>query len=85
MAEKDGNKFIYATSGGTIEVSNNKIIILAETFERADQIDVKRAEEAKHRAEERLIRRTDAEIDDIRAEFALKRAMNRLKISHKHF
>jgi F-type H+-transporting ATPase subunit epsilon len=83
LVDKDGNKSIYATSGGTIEVSNNKIIVLAETFERADQIDIKRAEDAQHRAEDRLKRRRETEIDDVRAEFALKRAMNRLKISHK--
>ena len=84
--EEQGNKTVhFATSGGTIEVSNNNIIILAESFERADQIDAKRAEEAKKRAKERLERRTQAEIDDFRAEMALKRSINRLKISNKHY
>ena len=84
--EEQGNKTVhFATSGGTIEVSHNNIIILAESFERADQIDIKRAEEAKKRAKERLERRTQAEIDDFRAELALKRSINRLKISNKHF
>lgn len=83
---EQGNKTVrFATSGGTIEVSHNNIIILAESFERADQIDIKRAEEAKKRAQERLTKRTQADIDDFRAELALKRSINRLKISNKHF
>jgi F-type H+-transporting ATPase subunit epsilon len=85
IAEQGNEKQIhFATSGGTIEVSNNKIIILAESFERSDEIDVKRAEEAKKRAEGRLHRKKDqSEIDDLRAELALKRSTNRLKISNK--
>ena len=85
IEEQGGNKLLFATSGGTIEVSNNKIIILAESFERSDEIDVKRAEDAKKRAEERLRRRKEAEIDDFRAELALKRSINRLKFANKHY
>ncbi len=84
VEEEGGNKLDFATGGGTIEVSNNKIIILAESLEKADEIDIKRAEEAKKRAEERLKKRRDPDIDDLRAELALKRALNRLKISNKH-
>lgn len=85
IEENESTKVHYATSGGTLELSNNKIIILAESFERADQIDVKRAEEAKQRAEERLKKKRDEQIDDLRAELALKRAVNRLKEANKHF
>lgn len=81
--EADGNNEIFATSGGTIEVSNNKIIILAESLEKAGEINIKRAEEAKDRAKERLKVKSQSEIDDIRAELALKRAINRLKVSKK--
>lgn len=83
--EKGGEKLLFATSGGTIEVSKNKIIILAESFELASEIDSKRAEEAKARAEERIQKRKEADIDDFRAEMALKRAINRLKITNKHY
>lgn len=83
--EKGGEKLLFATSGGTIEVSKNKIIILAESFELASEIDSKRAEEAKARAEERIQKRKEAEVDDFRAEMALKRAINRLKITNKHY
>ncbi|PID56710.1 MAG: ATP synthase F1 subunit epsilon [Ignavibacteriae bacterium] len=81
--EADGQKSIFATSGGTIEVASNNIIILAESLEKADEINVRRAEEAQERAKERLKRKSQAEIDDIRAELALKRAINRLKVSKK--
>ncbi len=77
----DSNKKMYfATSGGTVEVLNNKITILAETFENKDEIDVNRAEAAKKRAEERLSKRKQENIDTLRAELALKRAINRLKV-----
>lgn len=85
IVEDDGKKVSFATSGGTIEVSKNRIIVLAESFERSDEIDVNRAEEAKQRAQGRLKKRREAEIDDFRAEIALKRALNRLKISKKHY
>ena len=78
----DNKEMIFATSGGTVEVVDNKITILAETFESKDEIDAKRAEEAKKRAIERLAKRKTEKIDDIRAELALKRAINRLKVLH---
>lgn len=85
IEENEGTKINFATSGGTLELSNNKIIILAESFERSDEIDVKRAEEAKKRAEERLKKRNEENIDDVRAELSLKRAINRLKQANKNY
>lgn len=71
----------YATGGGTIEVSNNKILLLADSIELVKDIDVERAMRARERAEERLAKRnTDKSIDVQRAEAALARAMNRLKL-----
>lgn len=84
IEEDTGTKSHFATSGGTIEVSNNNIIILAESFERADQIDQDRAKEARQRAQDRLSTKADENYDNVRAEFALKRAINRLKISGKY-
>ena len=74
-----GKETHYATSGGFVEVNHNRVILLAETAERADEIDVQRAEEAKKRAAERLEKRE--EIDEERARGALLRAVNRLKIA----
>jgi F-type H+-transporting ATPase subunit epsilon len=83
IEESEGSKLHFSTSGGTIELSNNKIIILAESLERSDNIDVKRAEDAKSRAENRLKNKRSENFDELRAEFALKRAINRLKIANK--
>lgn len=71
----------YATSGGFVQVLNNKVSCVVETAEEAGSIDVQRAQEAKRRAEERLAKRT--EHDALRAEVSLSRAMNRIKISGK--
>jgi F-type H+-transporting ATPase subunit epsilon len=70
----------FATSGGFVEVHDNKVILLAETAERSDEIDVSRAEAARERARKRLAEKNPG--DDIeRARFALFRAMNRLKVA----
>ncbi|MFZ1289862.1 MAG: ATP synthase F1 subunit epsilon [Melioribacteraceae bacterium] len=84
IEESENTKLLFSTSGGTLELSNNKIIILAESFERSDSIDVKRAEEAKTRAEMRLKNKRNEKIDEVRAEFALKRAINRLKTANRY-
>ena len=68
-----------AASGGFVEISGNQVTILAETAERAEDIDVGRAREAGARARERLNKKE--EVDAARAEAALVRAMNRLKVA----
>ncbi len=81
IAEKEGvEPQFFAISGGTVEVLNNKVLILAESFEAKSEIDVERAEKSKQRAEERISSKSK-EIDLTRAEISLKRAINRLKIA----
>lgn len=63
---------------GFIEVLPDVVTIMAEVAEWPEEIDVKRAEEAKIRAERRL-KDNRAENDTLRAEMALKRAMVRLE------
>lgn len=74
----------FSTSGGTVEVNDNKILILADSIEPVEQIDVDRAEKAKDRAEERLKLKKDKGIDEVRAEAALKRAINRINAKQKY-
>lgn len=54
LINKDGEKKVMSVSGGFIEVLRNKVVILADTAERAEEIDLVRAEEAIKRAEESL-------------------------------
>jgi F-type H+-transporting ATPase subunit epsilon len=67
-----------AVSGGFAEVRNDKVIVLADTAERPEEIDRARAERARERAERRLAGRTDEEVDYTRALAALARAMTRI-------
>lgn len=69
-----------AISGGFLEVSENRAVILADAAERAADIDVLRARQAKERAEARL-RDRGALVDAVRAELALRRAVNRLRVA----
>ncbi|MCL5290639.1 MAG: F0F1 ATP synthase subunit epsilon [Firmicutes bacterium] len=76
--EQEGKKFKVVVTGGFMEVRNSKVTVLASSAERAESIDAARAEEAKRRAEERLAAKPP-DIDIMRAELALKRALMRLK------
>ena len=71
-----------AVTGGFLEVQPNHITVLADAAERADEIDLARAEAAKKRAEDRLSHKTD-EVDAARAEAALQRSMIRIRIAEK--
>ena len=76
---KGGEEFSLAISGGFLEVRPDRVIILADAAERADEIDVSRAEEAKRRAEERL-RHPTPEVDMAQADAAMRRALARLQV-----
>jgi F-type H+-transporting ATPase subunit epsilon len=76
------NTHHLSVAWGFGEVLPDKVTILAETAERADEIDVKRAQEAKQRAEERL-KSGSTEVDYTRAENALQRAEARLQVAEK--
>jgi len=76
------NKDRYAVlSQGYIKVEREKLTILTDTAEWADQIDVKRAEEAKERAKKRLESK-DSNLDVLRAEIALKKAIQRINVAN---
>ncbi|MCR5792692.1 MAG: ATP synthase F1 subunit epsilon [Lachnospiraceae bacterium] len=70
---------VAALHDGFIEVLTDKVLILAESCEWPDEIDLNRAKEAKVRAERRL-KGADGEIDVKRAEFALRKALLRIDL-----
>jgi F-type H+-transporting ATPase subunit epsilon len=80
---KGGEEQSLAVFGGFLEISDDHIRILADAAERAEEIDVDRAEVARQRAESRRIEGTSATEDMIRADAAMRRSMVRLKISRR--
>lgn len=79
----DGKETYYATGGGTVEVLDNQVLVLADSLEEINDIDIERARSAKERAENRLAHKTDT-TDVERAENALMRSINRLRLVEKH-
>lgn len=80
--QQGGNDIKVAICGGFVEVKNSRVVVLADSAERADQIDLSRAEAAKQRAEQRLATKA-ADVDAARAEAALQRATARIKAAGK--
>lgn len=72
-----------AVNGGFMEVRKDKVVILAESAELPEQIDIERAQAAKSRAENRLSAAKQDHVDFKRAELALQRAMNRIDVYGK--
>lgn len=79
---KGGDEVEMAITGGFIEVRQNRVTILADAAERAEEIDAVRAEEARRRAQRRLEERISEE-DLARAEASLARALARLKVAER--
>lgn len=74
----DGKPEYFTTMGGIFQLTGNEALILTQAAERAEEIDVERAERAKKRAQERLENEMD-NLDIQRAEIALARSIARLK------
>jgi F-type H+-transporting ATPase subunit epsilon len=77
-----GQETFMVVSGGFLEVIDDKVIVLADTAERADDIDAARAEAAKKRAQEQM-RRPLTGPELVAAEAALRRSLARLKVSER--
>ena len=86
LKKKNEEKEIdLAISGGFIEFHNNELIVLADTAERAEEIDLKRAEEAKKRAED--IKKQRVSIDEVeyaRVAAVLEKELARVKVARKY-
>ncbi|MBN9015576.1 MAG: F0F1 ATP synthase subunit epsilon [Rhizobiales bacterium] len=80
--KKAANEQSIVVFGGFMEVTPDKVIVLADTAERAEEIDVARAEAARHRAEQAVATRTDI-LDLAQEELALRRAAIRLQVGQR--
>jgi F-type H+-transporting ATPase subunit epsilon len=79
---RQGLKHYLCVNWGFAEVLPDRVIVLVQSAEQAEEIDIERAQRAKQRAEERLKRFLDPEIDMKRAREALHRALARLETAH---
>jgi F-type H+-transporting ATPase subunit epsilon len=82
MIRKDHEEEYLAISGGFLEVRPDKVIILADACERAEEIDLTRAEEAKRRAQETL-KAAPLSVDAAAAEATLRRSLARIKVGER--
>ena len=80
--KKDGREQALVVFGGFMEVTPDRVIVLADTAEHAEEIDVARAEEARRRAESSITNRQSM-VDLEQAEAALRRANLRLRIGQR--
>jgi F-type H+-transporting ATPase subunit epsilon len=82
IMDDGGQRRFFAVSGGYLEVGWEGVTALVDAAESADAIDVGRARAAEERAERRL-RSRERDVDTARAETALRRALNRLRVAEK--
>lgn len=75
----------FAIGGGVIEIANNRVIVLADSAEQADEIDTSRAEEARRRAQQMM---TEGAPEDPAAyaalEMAIRKANLRIKVARRN-
>jgi F-type H+-transporting ATPase subunit epsilon len=77
---KGSEKFYLSVAFGVAEVMPDRVIILADIAERAEEIDVDRAQSALHRAEQNMATR-DQDLE--RARVSLLKAISRLNVAHR--
>ncbi len=85
VLKKDGQEEAMAVSGGFLQVANNRVLILADTAERAEEVDEQRAQEARARAEAALqeAARGGNTLDAELARAALRRSLARLNVAQR--
>ncbi|NHZ85471.1 MAG: F0F1 ATP synthase subunit epsilon [Planctomycetia bacterium] len=77
----DNQEKFIATSGGFVDISSEKVLLLLETAEQSFEIDIERAKAAVKRAKDRIDKKDKVDIS--RADAAFMRAVNRLRIANK--
>jgi F-type H+-transporting ATPase subunit epsilon len=82
IIKKGSEEISMAIGGGFLEVRPDKVIVLADSAERYDEIDISRAEEARKRAEE-LLKRGVTKEETAGAEASLRRSLIRLRVAEK--
>jgi len=82
MIKQEGKTHHMAVMGGFLEISDNKISLMAEAAELAEEIDERRADEAKERAKKAVSEAKD-QIEFADATAALERSLSRIKVAHR--
>ena len=86
MLKKNGEESFVCISGGFIEFPGNELVILADTAERAEEIDLKRAEEARQKAEELKNQRVSMDENEYaRVAAAIQKESARIRVARKHY
>ena len=80
----DKQRHIFAIGGGFIYVNDDETTIIANAIESPEEIDLRRAQEAKARAEERLHNQSNDDMDILRAEVALRKAITRIRVKNEN-
>ena len=84
IIKKDGEEFSLAISGGFLQVQpKNKVVVLADAAERAEEISEERAEQARIRAEEILKEKRLDKAEMATAAAALEKSLIRLKVARR--
>ena len=81
--KRGGVEESFAIGGGFMEVRPDRVTVLADTAERAEEIDLERAQVARQRAEDRLHAGVPSALDFSRAEMALRRSLTRIKVAER--
>lgn len=79
-----GEEQIMAVSGGFIEVRDNAVVILADTAEKAEEIDETRAQAAREKAQQLMAERATDDVGFADAQAAMAKELARLKVVRKH-
>jgi F-type H+-transporting ATPase subunit epsilon len=79
----DDTDLVFATTEGYISVEEDRVLVLVEQAEPADQIDRERAQAAFERAQQALAEAGDDDVARVAAESAMRRAENRLKVADR--